>query len=38
MEIQTVPVRIQPVVKTPFRILVLFSIAVLAVIIAINAD
>lgn len=32
------PIRIQPVINTPFRIWALFTCAILAVIIAINAD
>lgn len=35
--IEVTPVRIQPVINTPFRVLVLFVFAVLAVIVVINA-
>ena len=38
IDIELTQVRIRPVINTPFRVLVLFVVAVLAVIIIINAD
>lgn len=37
VKIEYTPVRIRPTITTPFRVLVLFTVAVLTVIIVMNA-
>lgn len=37
-DIKKEPVRINPVINNPFRVLAVFTLAVVTVIIAINAD
>lgn len=38
VEVEWTPVRVQTVINTPFRVLVLFVVAILVVIIVINAS